>query len=159
MYQESDMLDKLDVFFLYGEINTSQYYGLVEAIVGDNAIATLDEVLASHEVQVDIPTTLEELPTNKPTTLEEEVLPSDIPTTLEEQPIIDEVEETPIVELKEYSKTYTLLMNKLELSIQRFDDLAHYVDLANVYVCANRLNYEEYELVIARIENAYISLH
>ena len=148
MYQESDMLDKLDAFFLYGEINTEQYYGLSEAIVGDNAIATLDEVIASHEIQVDIPTTLEE-----------EVLPSDRPTTLEEQPIVEEVEGTPVVELKDCSKTYTLLMNKLELSIQRVEDLAHYVGLANAYICANRLSYEEYELVIARIENAHISLH
>lgn len=53
------------------------------------------------------------------------------------------------------SKTYTMLMNKLEVSIRRGEDLSSYYDLADAYLRNKRITVEEYELVIQRIETAY----
>lgn len=51
--------------------------------------------------------------------------------------------------------TYTLLMNKLEVSIRRGEDLSSYYDLADAYLRAKRITVEEYDKIIERIENAY----
>ena len=53
------------------------------------------------------------------------------------------------------SKTYTMLMNKLEVSIRRGEELSNYYDLADAYLRNKRITVEEYELVIQRIETAY----
>lgn len=53
------------------------------------------------------------------------------------------------------SKTYTMLMNKLEVSIRRGEDLSSYYDLADAYLRAKRITVEEYDQIIERIENAY----
>lgn len=53
------------------------------------------------------------------------------------------------------SKTYTLLMNKLEVSIRRGEDLSSYYEIADAYLRVKRITVEEYDKVIDRIENAY----
>ena len=111
MYQENDILNKLDAFFLYGEITLEQYYELVRLIVGETA-TTLEEV--GHDVSLEY--------------------------------------------TKEFSQTCMMLMNKLEVSIQRKEDLSHYCELANAYARVNRLTSSEYDAIASRIENAYVSV-
>lgn len=53
------------------------------------------------------------------------------------------------------NNTYTLLMNKLEVSIRRGEDLSSYYDFADAYLRAKRITVEEYDKIIERIENAY----
>lgn len=54
------------------------------------------------------------------------------------------------------SKTYTLLMNKLEVSIRRGEELSSYYEIADAYLRVKRITVEEYDKVIDRIENAYV---
>ena len=111
VYEEIDILNKLDAFFLYGEITLEQYYELVRLIVGETA-TTLEEV--GHDMSLEY--------------------------------------------TKEFSQTCMMLMNKLEASIQRKEDLSRYYELANAYARVNRLTSSEYDVIASRIANAYVSV-
>ena len=42
MYEETDMLNKLDTFFLYGDISSDQYFELMDKIFGMEEIIEED---------------------------------------------------------------------------------------------------------------------
>lgn len=50
------------------------------------------------------------------------------------------------------TQTCTALLNKLEVAISRGEDLDSYISLAKTYLSRKRITQEEYELVLARID-------